>query len=215
MKPILLYTMPRSRGTAGLYCCKLLNKLNEPFMRKLSNEFDNSSWDLLVEKMSSIDTCTKIHGSNMEFYKPGNKWYNEVLNLRSHEIFVIERKDRLNMLLSDVLAKQYGYSSFHEKKQKNNITATATDIYCAKINVLLYLKYFPHYGKVITYETLPDSHFDLKTELKNHIDQQSHLKYHYITNLEWCKNELQTKVLDFYKKEWDDKILSLDPNWNF
>jgi hypothetical protein len=215
MKPILLYTMPRSRGTAGLYRCKTYEKLNEPFMRKLSNKFDNSSWDLLVEKMNSIDTCTKIHGSNMEFYKPGNKWYNEVLNLRSHEIFVIERKDRLNMLLSDILAKQYGYTSLYENEQKTYFTATDNDIHRSKMNVLLHLKYFPYYGKIITYETLPDNHFDLNTELKNHIDQQSHLKYHYITNLEWCKNELQTKVLDFYKSEWDDKILSLDSNWNF
>ena len=214
MKPILLYTMPRSRGTAGLYRCKLLNKLNEPFMRKLSNEFDNSSWDLLVEKMNSNDTCTKIHGYHMEFYTPGKEWYNQVINSHSHNIFVVERKDRMNMLLSDVLAREYGYSYSNEKENKNNMKVTPNIINQIKGSVALYLKYFPCHGKVITYETLPDSYFDLTTEIGNHKDQQSYLKHHYITNLEQCKNELQN-ILDFYKKEWDDKILSLDPNWKF
>ena len=211
--------MPRSRGTASLHRCKTYNKLNEPFRKKLSNKFDNSTWDLLVEKMNSINTCTKIHGYHMEFYTPGKEWYNQVLNLHSHEIFVVERKDRLNMLLSDILALKYGYTysyeNKHENKHENKMLATPAIINSIRESVLTYLRYFPCYGKVITYESLPDSYFDLKKNLENHIDQQSYLKHHYITNLEWCKNELQTKVLDFYKKEWDDKILSLDPNWNF
>ena len=207
--------MPRSRGTASLYLCKTYNKLNEPFRKELSNKFANSSWDLLVEKMNSINTCTKIHGYHMELYKPGKEWYNQALNSHSHEIFVVERKDRLNMLLSDILALEYGYTSSYEKKHENKMLATTAIINIIRESVLTYLKYFPYYGKVITYESLPDSHFNLKKKLKNYMDQQSHLKHHYITNLEWCKNELQTKVLDFYKKEWDDKILSLDPNWNF
>jgi len=214
MKPILIYTMPRSRGTASLYCCKTYNKLNGPFRTALSNKFDTAEWNALLEKMNTYDTCTKIHAYNMHFYAPGKEWYNQVINSNSHEIFVVERKDRLNMLLSDVLAQEYGYNFNDEIKNKNNIKATLTIINRIKLSVLLYLKYFPHSGKVITYETLPDSHFDLKKELENHIDQQSHLKHYRISNLEWCKDELQT-VLDFYKNEWDDKILSLDPNWNF
>jgi hypothetical protein len=203
--------MPRSRGTAGLYRCKLLNKLNEPFRKGFSTNFDTNDWHNLVTQMNSNDTCTKIHGYNMEYYLPGKEWYNQLLNLRSHNIFVVERKDRLNMLLSDVLAREYGYNYNDSKENKNNMKVTPTIISQIKTSVALYLKYFPYYGKVITYETLPNSYFELTSELKHHKDQQSHLKHHYIINLEWCKNELQT-ILDFYKKEWDDKILSLDPN---
>ena len=207
--------MPRSRGTASLFCCKSYHKLNEPFRIPLANKFDTTDWNELVEQMNANDSVTKVHAFNMHFYALGKEWYNQVINSGSHEIFVVERKDRLNMLLSDILAHEYGYQFNNEIKNKNNITVTVDIINRTKLSVLLYLKYFPYYGKVITYETLPDSHFDIKKDLKNHIDQQSHLKHYYITNLEWCKNELQTKVLDFYKKEWDDKILSLDPNWNF
>ena len=133
--PMLLYTFPRARGTVSLLSSNRAIKLNEPFA--VSNVFDFKSpphniaimpsrteadiaatldWDVMISEMNSPDSCTKIHGSNLDAFRPGKKWYNSVMELGSHAIFVIERPDRENQMLSVLLANRHGFSKEAQDK---------------------------------------------------------------------------------------------------
>jgi hypothetical protein len=204
--------MPRAKGTISLQQCVKKIHLNEPFAHPYYTTFSTAQWQLLVENMNNEDSCSKIHAYNLYNYRPSVEWYKSVLGIASHEIFVIERRDRLNQLLSGILALHHGYTS-SSMKRIDKITIDETLIDRAYFIIEQHLKYYPTYGKVVSFETLPTEFFnkELKTGLE---DQKSYLRHNCIINIEWCKDALGI-VLDFYKKDWDNKILSLDPTWEF
>lgn len=211
MKPMLLYSMPRARGTVSLHKSLRAVKLNEPFRQEELNLTDTSAWDIMVKSMNHNDSSTKIHGYHLQQYEPGNIWYQQVMRDRSHEVVVIERTDRINMLLSDILATHHGYNfpmhDNHAFTVHERLITRAHNVICQ------HLIYYPTYGKVVTFETLPTEFFN-KELVAARVDQKSYLRHNCITNIEWCKDVLGD-ILDFYKKDWDNKILSLNPTWIF
>ena len=228
--PVLLYTIPRSRGTASLMRCKRQNKINEPFeverqllirnalpefwflrLKKVEQTFDSLvDWNKIVAEMNSPDSCTKIHGGHLEFYRPGKSWYENVLATRSHSIFVVEREDRENMLLSMLLAHYHGWNTWEQGTLEiKPCTIEDTVIRKLKFTITSYIKNYPTYGTVVTFDTLPTEFF--VPEKNEASDQHSYLRHHYITNLDFCK-EIIADLLDYYKEEWDDKIKSIRSN---
>jgi len=65
-----------------------------------------------------------------------------------------------------------------------------------------FIRFYPSRGQLITYENLPNSHFN--KELNHIINQTSNLKLQLIQNLEWTKKVIED-IYDFYKDEWDAK----------
>lgn len=204
---MLLYTLPRARGTISLRQCKRLTQLNEPFAPRFTDFMDQESWDHVVSQMNATDTVSKIHAFNLRLYVPAQAWYRDVLATKSHDLFVIERHDRLDAFLSDILAMRHGHVSNQLKPVPETFTATDAMIREQRFMLEQHLRYYPTYGTVVTYETLPETHFDktIVTDLEN---QHSYLRHSYITNLDQCRDEL-SKIIECYKNEWDDKIQSL------
>ena len=224
MKPLLLYTLPRARGTVSLTICKKSTKLNEPMWQINSDptspmynipSFSKKEWPELVVKMNDVNTASKIHPRHLHHIDEGREWYNNILNTKSHDIVVIERKDRLNQFLSLLLANHHGFRTKEMPEILNKFTVTDLMIAHIKRHIEWHMLYYPTYGKVYTYESLPDEHFNThhanKYEWKN---QHSYLRHNYIINLSWVITQL-TDLLNFYEKEWNDKILSLNTQWEF
>ena len=229
--PVLLYTLPRARGTVSLMSSNKLNKLDEPFNipfrlqwdknifpdyyysmpHRLENEFNEAvNWDKLVSEMNSPDSCIKIHGRHLDIYRPSKIWYQSVLSTKSHDIFVIERQDRENQLLSILLAGRHGW---HKIAQDSipvcSCTITANELKILRRFLISFLSNYPTYGSVVAYETLPTSYFN-KVDFSD-TDQHSELRHKYLINLEYCK-EVIADLLTYYKDEWDEKMMSIKPN---
>jgi hypothetical protein len=208
MIPILLYTLPRARGTAALKACKRY-PLNEPFSHLELINPSEKQWSNLVLQMNAPSSCVKIHPGHLCFRPQGLDWYLQVLKEQSHKIYVVERIDRVNQFLSCLIAFRFGWNAKTEI-EPFNINISKDELYNFKTYIQQYLKYYPSYGQVFQYNKLPEIDFDLSKV--QWTDQQSHLKHKYITNLDQCV-EILTEIIELYKKEWDEKIMSLSPDF--
>lgn len=214
--------MPRARGSAAQARCKKPNNLGEPFRilwtsatRYLPSRrqrlISSPRWEQMQLLMNSPEYCTRIHGDHLHTFSPSREWYSTIMETKSHDVFVIERKDRVAICLSLLLAAKNGYTVLGENLVKSKFLVTIDQYYNIQSRIEYYLRYYPTIGEVVTYETLPTSHFNDTIE---HGNQHSDRYYNTIINLDECMVYIQD-ILEFYKKDWDNKILSLNPAWEF
>ena len=226
MKPIILYALPRSRSTAVLYSCKNKIKLNEPFglthihenktghdswiyRSELNTNFINSGqWDTIVDKMNCNDTVTKVLSTDLYNFPPSRTWFENSIENQTHEIFIIEREDREESLISYIIAGHFGWN---KSTQVDSYKFTQNIDILPQLNNLVdsYLRFYPKKGKVITFNNLPESHFDKKLNLNYIKNQESISKYGYFENIDEFRIHIKY-ILDLYKDEWDSKIRNLD-----
>jgi hypothetical protein len=224
MKPIILYALPRSRSTAVLYSCKSKIKLNEPFglthihenktqsdswlyRSELNTNFINSGqWDNIIDTMNCNDTVTKVLSSDLYNFPPSRTWFENSIENQTHEVFIVEREDREESLISYIIA---GYFGWHKSTQVDPYKFTAKINILPQLNSLVdsYLRFYPKRGRIITFNNLPENHFDKKL---NHTEnQESVSKYEYFENIDEFRIHIKY-ILDLYKDEWDSKIRNLD-----
>ena len=227
MKPVIIYALPRTRSTAVLYSCKRELKLFEPFAAngihkekqhdnvwhiraELNNDFVRlGKWEDMVTKMNNINTVTKILCMDLFYFSPARKWFNDLVENQTHDVFIIERENREEILLSYTLAAYFGW---HKNSEIAPYEFTVDDSFLIPIHNIIdnYLRFYPKRGKIITFANLPDSHFDKSLNHSHRaIDQQSSSKYKYIKNLDEFRVHIK-HILDYYKDEWDSKIINLD-----
>jgi len=222
MKPVLLYAMPRTKATACLTACKRIHQYDEPF--RLDNEFLNRlpsfinqwnidpncvkhSWAPFLKRLNLPDTAIKIHSRELRL-PIAKHWYTQVLEEKSHEIFVVERENRMDIGLSYMLIDAYGSWDGVNTDQEltTSVTVTDSDIANFERHIVQYINNFPTYGSVITFETAPPDFFNRSfVRLTN---QKSYMRYCKITNIEWCTAQLSS-LLAKHKANWDDRLLSL------
>lgn len=225
MKPVIIYSIQRTRSTATLYSCKRDIKIREPFnsgqmFKNLNHIYcdlhrskfhkifvDISGWDNLIIRMNNANTVTKILSYNLYTFLPSRKWFEDTVNDETHDIFVLERENREELLLSWIIAQYFGHS--HQVESESyEFTVPESMLHNIIHSVDQFLRFYPKKGQVITYENLPSSHFD-KNLNQRMIDQDSKSKYKYFKNIDVFRNHIR-HILDYYKDEWDSKIRSLN-----
>ena len=227
MKPVIIYALPRSRSTPALYSCKREIKLFEPFsMASLhkgkkwdyaynflaelnANVVSSGQWEDIKTKMNDSNTVTKMLCIDLYSFAPARKWFNDSFENQTHDVFILERENREELLLSYIMAMMFGW---HKSSEVEPYEFTITDQLLFRAHELIdtYLRFYPKKGKIITYENLPESHFDKSlNHSANAIDQQSYSKYKYIKNIDEFRIHIK-RILDYYKDEWDNKIRNLD-----
>lgn len=205
MKPVMLYTLPRTRGTAILHSCLRPIIKDEPFAEWTLDLNSNKSWDNAFYKLDDPLAVVKIHGEHVARDIRIEQWYKSVIDQQVYEIFVIERPDRQNIFLSQFIAGRFGFNLYDEIKPYS-FSVTDADIVHMRMLIEQYLKYFPSYGCVISLETMPQEFFNINITPK--FNQKSHLKYKYIENFDWAVEQIQTVLLE-YQNEWDQKVANL------
>jgi hypothetical protein len=205
MKPVMLYTLPRTRGTAILYSCLRPIIKDEPFAEWTLDLESDESWNKALYKIDDPRAVVKIHGEHIARDTRITQWYNSAIENNTYEVFVIERPDRANIFLSHFIAGRFGFNLYDEI-EPYSFTVNNSDIAAMKMLIEKYLKHFPPYGTVISLDNLPAGFFSKRITPK--LDQKSHLKYRYIENFDWAVEQIE-QVLAEYKEEWDRKISRL------
>jgi hypothetical protein len=210
MKPVMLYTLPRTRATALFYACRraiIKDEVFANFNLDLDNDQDIKK---AFYKIDDPNTVLKIHGPHIARSTIIEKWYKNSLDSNTYEVFVVERLDRLNTFLSLIIAQRFGYNK-RDEILPFEFSVNDTDIELVKTEIENYFKYYPQCGSVINLESYPLSHFD--PALINTDNQESYKKYHYIKNFNWVVQQLQN-VLSEVDAEWQGKIDRLNEKNN-
>lgn len=215
MKPIVIYSMPRSKSTAALEAARRETLLNEPFsantligkqqmgvMDKFQFMLEYPGWDTLYKEMSQPNTASKFFGSCIHSMPKAKDWFKQIDDDQSHEIFCLIRSPR-ETILSHVLAMFFG---FYKGEEKENAEIEIDDkqlISIHEFSISLFLKYYPKNASTVTFESLPSEHFDLN---KVFISNQHSIerRKHCVSNFDELERKIDL-ILRYHEKEWYEK----------
>lgn len=204
--------MGRSRSTAVLQACRRTNQLNEPFdvysivghdftslieaRTELANKID---WDNIQSQMSNPDSASKFFGTSLALFPPSQRWFVEAE--KTHEVFILLRNVR-DVVWSLLLANKFGFHKSSEIELYNTFIDDS-DLFVADNAIDQFLRFYPSTGKVITFDNLPEEHFDYSkiTQPNQHSQER---KLQFIQN----KDEVERKIdliLDFRSLHWKEK----------
>jgi hypothetical protein len=236
-KPVIIYSMPRTRSSAVLESCLRNTRIFEPFNPEIlfgtpsfpDEIFENSVQlnrsvkirldhaypqyainlepeylNHMFSQLNAEDTACKIISDSLGDFLPARHWFmNADLN-NTHDIFVLVR-DLREQMLSFLLAMNFGYFKSTEI-QPSPVVIHSSAIFQLRRTLDAFLRFFPTNAKLITFESLPDSHFDRsKILIKN---QNSLYNLSQISNLEYCEMQIAC-LLEYYMDEWNSKILNI------
>lgn len=216
--------MPRTRSTPVLYSCKREVRLFEPFgitrlykdktqeqalnfRAELDTNFVSSGkWQDMKSIMDDSKTVTKILCIDLQTFLPARQWFLKSVENRTHDVFIIERENREETMISYIMALYFGFHKEVEVEPFEFIAVPETLQYIHNI-IEQYIRFYPARGKIITFDNLPESHFDKNLNHKK--SQVSPNKHKYFKNLEEFRVHIKY-ILDYYKNDWDSKIKDLD-----
>ena len=218
MKPVLIYTMPRTRSNAALDACKRSIKISEPFdiynlpnydpiinkslVRTIETLVNYDQWTSLENRMNQPNTAIKIFGHSLLYYYPARRWFEQAKS--THQIYTLIRPLK-EVILSELLAFHLGYTKDTQKAEKE-IVIRGGNFYSITTNIESFLRFYPQCGQLTTFESLPKETFD-----KNQIqlqEQHSMNKIHLIKNIDEVTDNIHT-ILSYYKDQWED-VTGLD-----
>ena len=218
MKPIIIYSMGRSRSTATLHAAKRANRMNEPFEiytlgrgEDITGESDiidiryemmtAPEWPNILTQLNDSDTAVKFFGTSLNNFQYARDWFTQVQQNESHEIFILIRNPK-DVIWSLLFASRFGWNKTTEKEYKE-VTFNEKDFVVPDLGIDQFLRFYPGYGKVVTFETLPEEFFDYSTVVVQSQDSQK-TKMQYVTNPDFVEDKIH-KILAFHKHEWYEK----------
>jgi hypothetical protein len=191
MKPIMIYTMPRTRATAVFFCARRAILKDEVFGYDTLDTNSEDSWRKAFDHVEDPRAVLKIHGRHIDRHPRIIEWYDSVIKKNTYDVFVVERPDMVNVFLSYCMAHRFGFN-LRDEIDPFEFSITPEEILHIEEELKLYLKYMPPNAIRITVDSMPDSHFNRK--IISSEDQLSHNKYKYIENYEWAKTRIQLLV---------------------
>jgi len=219
MKPLIIYTLPRSRSNAALYSSKRALRIEDPLslseilprmpsymvydMRARASALITAhQWQSLTDQLSGPDIAFKVYGKQLDQLRPAPRWWSQVQEQQSHDIFVLTR-DRMETCLSAIIAGMFGYSR-HSQDNIAKVPVTVSDQSLQLLDYMLeqHVRYFPTVGTLVQWPDLPLSHFD--TQLNPIKPQNSAELESLITNIVYIKDRI-AEILDWHREAWDAK----------
>jgi len=236
MKNLLIYSLHRSRGSAGLWTTRQAYRLLEPFNTRymtgvqypcgedpevrpfMASRFAWPEARIIstLQGLNRPNTAVKIHGDNVETTFWARDWYKQVQEDQdAWDLAIIERKDRRAQMLSFLIALEHGFDLKHQKHDAmtSKIEVTAKHIAELRRVIEQHLRWYPSRGQVMTWATRDAEWFNRGQTLSQH-NQHAGDRVHLITNLEWTREVIEDLV-SYYKQDWDQCIRRLAPQWDF
>lgn len=215
MKPVIIYSLPRTRSTAALQACKRNVQLNEPFdlttLNGSGNEpfnlietrhsiLMNTDWDSLKNQMSSPDSVSKFFGTSLANFPPAQKWFSDADIHHTHDIFILLRSPT-DIIWSFVLALKFGFHSLSEISPYE-LVVSDNDLLKADLAIDSFLRFYPNNGTVVTFDSLPKEYFDMCKI--THKEQFSLDKKSFVLNRKEIDQKIKL-ILEFRKDQWYEK----------
>lgn len=222
MKPVIIYTLPRTKGNATLRACKRTNRYNEPFgwynvftefspierpmttktlfnIKQRTSEF--TGWYDIQKKLDDPDTASKIFGGNLRDLPQSMSWFREADSRQTHEVFVLLRSPR-ELVLSLMFAFNFGFFKTDETEDRE-IEIDAGSILWTDNVFHEFLTYYPKNARVITFDSLPAEYFEysrIDMEPQNALTKRLHC----VKNIDEVNRNIDT-ILKFHQLEWEEK----------
>lgn len=220
MKPVIIYSLPRTRSTAILQACVRPIKLHEPFDHftlygadtnnawnfypRYANKSEQLVWPYIKDQLNDPRAVSKFFGNSLLTFPPARSWFEEADRNETHDIFVAVR-DRRETAWSYLLAHKFGWVKGSESESKE-VEIEPRFFFFLAYTFDNFLRFFPKNATLIEYETLPASHFD--KSLIEIQDQESAKKRPLIKNREFCEEQIDS-IIQCYDREWQSKVASL------
>lgn len=219
-KPIVIYSLARSKSTATLQAVRRNILLSEPFdpWSAVGNYaelvtagtpsrtdldhllLESINWNRLQEQMQNENTAIKFFGTSLYHYYPAQKWFDNVLKNNTHEVFVLLRKLE-DLCWSLILALEFGFSRSGLSRPYRVFTVPAVYIENCSRSIDCFLDFYPKEKQVITFESLPSEFFDYSKIVIN--PQKSHDKRFLIKNHNYVEDQIH-KILMNKQNRWQD-----------
>lgn len=220
MRPVILYSLPRTRSTAILQASRQPRKLHEPFDNYTlfgptspDPELDpehwhlqvtDQQWELVRQQMDYPDSVSKFFGHSLYYLPRARPWFAQADQAGTHQIFVIVR-DLREVALSYLMARYWGWTRDSERGAED-IWIHPELFRVVEGMFRVFLKFLPTNATLISWDRLPGTHFD-RTQV--HIqDQRSQSKLNYIRNLDQVENAIED-IIKKIQPEWQDRVMAL------
>ena len=205
-KPIIIYSLARSKSTATLQAARRNILLHEPFdpWSAIDNyvevvttgtpsrtDLDNLllssvNWTELQQQMQNENAAVKFFGTSLYHYYPAQKWFKDVLKNNSHEVFILLRNLE-DLCWSLVLALEFGFAKSNLKKPIRTFTAP--------------IAYIENCSRSIDYSKISMT------------PQKSQDKRFLVENYNYVEDQIH-KILMNKKNRWEDVTqTSIYTNW--
>ncbi len=176
------------RGVADTYA-SYANSLSENTVRELFDNLNNPS------------TVSKVICNGLSYFLPARNWLHNASVNQTHDIFVLVR-DLREQMLSYVLSHKFGFFKDTEC-EPFTVEVLPDDIRLLRVTLDNFLRFLPDNGHIMEFDDLPASHFDRSNVV---LEKQNSLsKMSYISNLDYCEYHID-QIIKYYKDEWDRKI---------
>lgn len=180
-----------------------LRKINDVYATLIS-EVPSEKITELISELNRSDTVSKIFGFHLTSFLPGRKWFFDCDKNSTHDIFVLTR-DLREQIFSYLLAPKFGFFE-KEKIEPHSIAIDESSFSYCRSNIDSFLRFFPKNATLVTWETLPISHFDKsKVEIR---EQNSLENLSFIENLDECEWHIEN-LIKYYADEWNEKLASI------
>lgn len=220
-KPIIIYSLARSKSTATLQASRRDNLMNEPFdawaaidnyvelvtRKKPASRTDldnlllsSVNWNELQQQMQHSSAAIKFFGTSLHHYYPAQKWFNDVLKNNTHEVFVLLRNLE-DLCWSLILASEFGFAKSSLRKPYRMFTVPNAFIENCSRNIDCFLDFYPKGKQIITFETLPTEFFDYSKIVTT--PQKSQDKKFLVENFNYVEDQIR-KLLENKKDRWED-----------
>ena len=237
-KNIMIYSLHRSRGNALLSSCLRPFKMCEPFntstriwpsfpgltKEQYWAELDTLSdrvWSEfcrtdLISRMELPNTVVKIHGTHLTNTPWIREWWSRLESRTDWRLVTLERKDRLAQMISFVIALKHRFSLNEQLPDADTTPVPCGQWELREVHRIIedHLKWYPKTGEIITYSTRPKDIFQQDParilQPNQHSDRRVHLIEGGRASIELIRN-----IVEEYRKDWDQCILSRDPEWQF
>lgn len=229
-KPIIIYSLARSKSTATMQAARRNILLNEPFdpwsaidnyvelvtQKTVSRtDLDNLllssvNWTELQQQMQNENAAIKFFGTSLHHYYPAQKWFNDALKNNSHEVFILLRNLK-DLCWSLVLALEFGFAKSSLKKPIRTFTAPIAYIENCSRSIDYFLDFYPKEKQIITFQSLPTEFFDYSKISMT--PQKSQDKRFLVENYNYVEDQIH-KILMNKKNRWEDVTqTSIYTNW--
>lgn len=186
------------------------NISDEEELQKMTLDFEwqkkipLEAWQKLQKLMDDKNTITKILALQLSEFDLAKRWFYDIQNKDSHNIFVVYRNLE-EICWSYIIAVHNGFYK-HTELNLDKFTVHKCTLNILETQILQFLHHLPKNAMLLSWENLPEKYFDKSRVILS--EQFSKNKINKIQNYDMCKYSID-KLIEKYQPRIESEVLSL------